>query len=275
MNYLLARIRDRHNGMKILLSNQNIYDLDNLFEGSNVLPYSPADAIEESEWYYLEKFSAKSYCPDIIKEPFDGTDFAAITRADLDVIAYLCYVHDGETFCFQRVSKSQLLKRKRVVFAQEVKYEEDSQEIVINLIPDAIYRKNEDRLYFKKLSSITAIFHGIDEVFREATEEETLTFLKQEFVVLGSDFTSKNVKQPNRKRLALAKEAMDGYDKEQKTAVLRSIRDYYPSIINDDNTFKIETDDDLTYLLYGILQRYYTTADGREKRIASAVRAIN
>lgn len=87
-------------------------------------------------------------------------------------------------------------------------------------------------------------------------------------------FDSSSVKKPNRKRIALAKEALDAYDQDQKSAVLQSIRNYYPSIINDDDTFKIQTDEDLTFLLYGILQRYYTTADGREKRIASAVRKL-
>ena len=35
-----------------------------------------------------------------------------------------------------------------------------------------------------------------------------------------------------------------------------------------------EQQDFLTYLLYGVLQRYYTTADGREKCIASSVRSL-
>lgn len=74
-------------------------------------------------------------------------------------------------------------------------------------------------------------------------------------------------KKPNRKRIALAKEALESFDPQQKEAVLQSIRLYYPSIIYNDNSFKIETEDDLTYLLYGILQRYYTTADGRENAL--------
>lgn len=271
MDYLLARIRDRKSGMRLLLTEEKIYDpcLD------NVLPFSPADALEESEWFYLDKFSERQYCLDVLKKPFNGASFSMISSEELELVAFLCYVHDNELFCFQRVSKSQLLEHKRVFLSSPVRYEDASREIVINATPDTVYRKSDDRLFFRKLSSITAIFTGIDEVFREATDGETAAFLRQEFIVLGEDFNSKLVKQPNRKRLALAKEAMDGYDKEQKTAVLKSIRDYYPSIINDDDTFKIETDDDLTYLLYGILQRYYTTADGREKRIASAVRAIN
>ena len=124
------------------------------------------------------------------------------------------------------------------------------------------------------LSAITAIFHGIDEIFREATDEETNNFLASDFIVVGESYNSSCVKKPNRKRIALAKEALNSYDSEQKAAVLQSIRDYYPSIINNDDSFKIETDDDLTYLLYGVLQRYYTTVDGREKLIASSVRKL-
>lgn len=145
---------------------------------------------------------------------------------------------------------------------------------MINSFADAIYRASDDRLFFTKLSAITSIFHGIDEIFREATDTETNNFLTEEFIVLDNEFECKDVKKPNRKRIALAKEALDSYDADQKEAVLQSIRTYYPSIINDDNTFKINNDEDLTFLLYGVLQRYYTTADGREKRIASAVRKL-
>ena len=155
-----------------------------------------------------------------------------------------------------------------------MKFEDNAREIVINSYPDAIFRAADNRLFFRNLSSITSIFRGIDEIFREATDEETKSFLASDFIVAGENYDSSCVKKANRKRIALAKEALDSYDPEQKKAVLSSIREYYPSIINDDNTFKIENDEDLTYLLYGILQRYYTTADGREKRIASSVRSL-
>ena len=177
-------------------------------------------------------------------------------------------------YYFQHVTKTQLLGKKRVIFGDEVRLEKNSKEIIINPAPDAIYRKSDDKLFFQKLSSITSIFSGIDEIFREATEEETKTFLESDFIVLGESFNSTVVKKPNRKRIALAKEALSNFDAAQKKAVLQSIKDYYPSIINDDDSFKIENDEDLTYLLYGVLQRYYTTADGREKRIASSIRKL-
>lgn len=272
MNYLLARIRDRRNGMRCVLSNQEIYESPNTLDSA--VPYAPDDSLEEGEWFYLDNFTQRDYCLDILRSPVNGTAYAAITDDELGIISFLCSVQDDGLVYFQRVTKTQLLRQKRVVFGDSVRFEENSREIVINSAPDAIYRSTDNRLFFQKLSAITAIFHGIDEIFREATDEETNNFLASDFIVVGESYDSSCVKKPNRKRIALAKEALNSYDAEQKTAVLQSIRDYYPSIINDDDSFKIETDDDLTYLLYGVLQRYYTTADGREKRIASSVRSL-
>lgn len=272
MNYLLARIRDRRNGMRCVLSNQEIYECPNTLDSA--VPYAPDDSLEEGEWFYLDNFTQKDYCLDILRSPLNGTAYAAITDDELGIISFLCSVQDDGLVYFQRVTKTQLLRQKRVVFGDNVWFEENSKEIVINSAPDAIYRSTDNRLFFQKLSAITAIFHGIDEIFREATDEETNNFLASDFIVVGESYDSSCVKKPNRKRIALAKEALNSYDAEQKAAVLQSIRDYYPSIINDDVSFKIETDDDLTYLLYGVLQRYYTTADGREKCIASSVRSL-
>lgn len=272
MNYLLARIRDRRNGMRCVMSDQEIYTAPDTIDSA--VAYAADDSLEDGEWFFLDNFSQRAYCPDFLKNPINGTAYATITDDELGVISFLCSVQDDNLIYFQRVTKTQLLRQKRLVFGDSVRFEESSREIVINTTPDAIYRAADDCLFFQKLSSITAIFHGIDEIFREATDEETNNFLASEFIVTSESYNSTCVKKPNRKRIALAKEALDSYDTEQKTAVLQSIRTYYPAIINDDNSFRIETDNDLTYLLYGILQRYYTTADGREKRIASSVRSL-
>lgn len=272
MDYLLARIRDRRNGMRCVLSNQSVYTCPDSL--ASAVPYAADDALEDGEWFYLDNFSQRSYCCDFLKTPFIAAAYPTIAEDELDRISFLCAVQEDGLVYFQRVTKPQLLRRKRIVFGEPVRYEESSRELVINTFADAIYRASDDRLFFTKLSAITSIFHGIDEIFREATDTETNNFLTEEFIVLDNEFECKDVKKPNRKRIALAKEALDSYDADQKEAVLQSIRTYYPSIINDDNTFKINNDEDLTFLLYGVLQRYYTTADGREKRIASAVRKL-
>lgn len=272
MEYLLARIRDRRNGMRYVLANQAVYSPPDSL--TSAVPYAPDDSLEDGEWFFLDNFSQRKFCLDFLKVPFNGTAYAAITENELDLISFLCAVQDDGFIYFQKVAKVHLLRQNRIVFGDVVRYEKDSREIVINPFADAIYHISEDRLFFRKLSAITAIFHGIDEIFREATDNEANSFLSSDFIAVSEDFDCSKVKKPNRKRIALAKEALEGYDEEQKAAVLQSIRTYYPSIINDDNSFKINNDEDLTFLLYGVLQRYYTTADGREKRIASAVRKL-
>lgn len=272
MDYLLARIRDRKKGIRCVLSNRRIYDIPDTL--NSAIPYDSGDALEEGEWFYLDGFSQRSYFSEIPSVPVNGAAYATIEDRELDAISFLCAIQDDGLVYFQRVTKTQILRQKRIVFGANIMLEESSGEIIITTRPDAIYRTTDDKLFFQKLSSIAPIFRGIEEIFREATDQETTCFLNSEFIVMGDAFNSSCVKKPNRKRIALAREALSGYDREQKEAVLQSIRDYYPSIINDDNTFRIETDEDLTYLLYGILQRYYTTADGREKRIASSARNI-
>lgn len=273
MNYLLARIRDRKNGIRLVLPNHKIYEAPDMLDMA--VPYSPDDSLEDGEWFFLSNFSQREYCPDVLTSPFNGVKYSDISSEELDTISFLCAVQDnGGMFYFQRVTKTQLLRQNRIIFGDIVKFESESKEIIINTVPDAIYRSSDDRLFFKKLSAITAIFPGVDEIFREATDEETQNFLTADFITTGASYNSSCVKRPNRKRIALAKEALASYDAEQKKAVFNSIREYYPSIIKDDKTFKIENESDLTYLLYGLLQRYYTTADGREKRIASSVRKL-
>lgn len=272
MNYLLARIRDRRSGMRLVLSNQAIYESP---EGlDSAAPYAPDDSLDEGEWFYLENFSQREYCPDFLKEPINGAAYATMADSESDIMSFLCSVQDDGLIYFQRVTKTQLLRQKRLVLGEAYRFEESSKEIIIKSSPDAVYRASDNRLFFQKLSAITAIFNGIDEIYREATKQETNSFLASDFIVLSESFNGSCVKQPNRKRIALAQEALNSFDDAQKKAVLQSIRNYYPSIINDDDSFKIESDKDLTYLLYGVLQRYYTTADGQEKRIASSVRKL-
>lgn len=272
MNYLLARISDRRNGIRCVLANVEVYAVPDTL--NSAIQYAADDSLEDGEWFYLDAFSDREYCLDILKTPINGAALQTINDAELEMITFLLSSQDDGYVYFQRVTKAQVLRKKRICFGDTVTFQQNSREIVINPVPDAIYSATENRLYFQKLSAITSIFRGIDQIYKEATEDETNAFLTSDFIVTTGKFDASCVKKPNRKRIALATEAMESYDDEQKSAVFSSIRTYYPSIINDDNTFRVNSEEDLTYLLYGIMQRFYTTADGREKRIASAVRSL-
>ena len=92
MNYLLARIRDRRSGMRLVLSNRAIYESP---EGlGSAVPYAPDDSLDEGEWFYLENFSQSEYCPDFLKEPINGAAYATMTDSESDIMSFLCSVQD-------------------------------------------------------------------------------------------------------------------------------------------------------------------------------------
>ena len=163
-------------------------------------------------------------------------------------------------------------------FGEEFKYKTDCAEIVIRDLPDAIYDKTTDTLYFRRLESITSIFKGIDMLYREATKEETESFLANDFISLKDGYSSNKVKTANRKRIALAVKTLSELDEQDRKNIFKYIGDYCPELKvseNDENAFEIGSENELKMLLYGIEQRFYTTPVGGEKRLANSVITLN
>ncbi len=276
MNHTIARIRYRGTGSKYrnILAGETLYTLPDNLEPH--IEYSPAHNLDEECWFGITSFSQKDYCLDILQRAFISAEYSArLTHEEADKIDFIFTNQDENEFYFQNITKSQLQYNRFIRLGDDYTFNNNSRNITINSIPDAIYLPNTDILYFKKLSSISGIFDGIAELYREATEEETTSFLERDFISLQNEFSAQNVRQPNRKRIALAIEKIDSFDNDQRTAVFDCIRDYYPDLTDENGAFKISTDDELKLLLYGIDQRFYTTPDGRERRIANSVIPIN
>lgn len=273
MDYVIAKLKLKQGNQvskfKKLLSDTTIYmcpsDLD------SKVPYDAGTNIDDSEWFAIGEFSQKEFCLDFIKQNIDSVTFPQMETSQIENIDFICTCQNSNEFYFQRVAKAQLLSQKIIGLGDAVTYTSNNKSIVIHEIPDALYLKNADTLYFKKLTAITSIFKGIDQLFKEATEEETQSFLEKSFIRLGSNFNSALVKKANRKRVALALEALNNFDDDTQKIVFDTVKDYCPQLVADDETFKIDTDDDLKLLLFGIDQRFYTTPDGKEKRIANSV----
>ncbi len=280
MNHTIARIRRREQGSKYrkILSGETLYTLP---DGLNpYIPYSPAHNLDEECWFGIENFSQQEYCLDILRTVFVSAEYDTLLSREneSDKIDFIfSYQDDSDTpvYYFQNITKSQLQYRRFISLGDRFTFNENSRNITINSIPDAIYIPSTNILYFKKLSSISGIFDGISELYREATQAETATFLENDFINLQDGFSAAHVKQPNRKRIALAIEKINNFDDAQRTAVFGCIREYYPDLIDGDGAFMVSTDDDLKLLLYGIDQRFYTTPDGRERRIANSIIPIN
>lgn len=268
MNHLVAKVKDKCNSYRKIISDEEIYKD---FETIDYVPYGPETLLEENQWFGIEEFSKAEYCLDILKAKWDSTAYKLIDEIDTDKIEYLCAYQNDENYCFQRIYKTSILKKKYVSLGDNIKLEQGKRILVINEEPDAIYSKTKDCLYFRKLETIAPIFKGIDVLYKEATAQEVEEFFNEPFINVDSAYTPNQVGKNNRKRLALAKETLATLSDAQKEEIFRYTNDYSPNLLFDGNRFTINNEEDLKNLLFGLEEKYYTTPVTHEARAANSV----
>lgn len=268
-------MREHSNKYRKMLSTEEIVypSLSELVESS--FDYAAGATLENGEWFKIVNASQQPYAIDLMAQNFDTLDFDSLLRADFPKIDFL-FVKNENTVFFQNVNKSKLVSKKRIgSFGEAFKYENNSEEIIINEYPDAVYCGENDTLYFRKLETITGIFKGIVNLYREATDNETEQFLQSNFIILKNDYGTSNVKTANRKRIALALKTLSELNSEEKSNIFSYIGEYCPDLKTEDNAFSVSSEDELKMVLFGIEQRFYTTLIGGEKRIANSVISMN
>ncbi|GGZ64802.1 hypothetical protein [Mesonia mobilis] len=274
MNHLLAKKSGRNGQFVKLMSDENVFDLPDDLD--NPHEYDTNYKLEDDEWFAIEEFSKTDYIIDFLTNDFNSAEYNQIVRADYSRLNYLCSYQNDRYYFFQKLSKSQTINRKWFPLDNEPELHSENPIIVIKEVADAIYDKTNDILYFKKLPSITTIFKGIGELYREATQADTETFLQNDFINLVDNYDATKVKKANRKRIAMAMDTFNNFNPAQKNSIYGYIKEYCDELefSDDDKCFTIGTEENLKQLLYGIEQRYYTTLIGNEKRLANSVTAM-
>ena len=252
-----------------------------LFVGVDVDPaacvlYNPDHNLDEECWFKVEQFATQTYCSELITSNLDVKNYENLPRDKFPDISYICALQ-GDDLHFQKVTPSLFLSRKTLIFGEVAQVEEDRLRLVVNAQPDAVYISAADVLIFKSLATISSIFPGIDELYKEATQEEVTHFLQEPFIALQNDFNTDKVSKPNRKRIALAMATLAALPEQDKEGMLSYIDGYCGDSLKfnqDSGVFDISTDNELKLLIYGIEQRFYTTQFGQEKRLANSVQAL-
>lgn len=244
-------------------------------ENTSISVYTPGATLQDDDWFCITSAKEKEYSIGLFSETFTTVDLEMLTRSEFNKIDYL-FVLDDRFIFFQNVSKAKLVSQKKIMHLGEAfTFKTDCAEIIIKDLPDAIYDKNTDSLYFRRLESITSIFRGIDMLYREATQEETDSFLANDFITLKNDYSSSKVKTANRKRIALAAKTLSELNESDRKNIFEYIGDYCPNLKVSESAFEVGSENELKMLLYGIEQRFYTTPVGREKRLANSVITLN
>lgn len=270
MNYLIAKVKRKREYFRVLSEEEDIFTFPS--DLINPIDYNPAYKLEDDEWFVIGEFSMKGFAIDLLTKEVIPAEYSQITLEEYSNISYLCAIQEGYYY-FQKLSDSYLIKKSFFSISNEPSIVKNKPIIIINSLPDAIYDCGNDKLYFKKLSTISSIFRGIDSLYKEATHEETEQFLHNEFIQLASDFSAHRVSTPNRKRIAMAMDTLANLNERDQRSIFSYIKEYCDDLTfnEEESFFQIGSDDDLKKLLYGIEQRYYTTPLGGEKRLANSV----
>lgn len=273
MDHILGKIKGRGERYVKLLSNYSIYDIPDGVK--NAVEYSVEYKLEDNEWYKVSEFSKKNFCPDLLKKPFNSTAYNIVEKDMISQLEFICSYQNQNEYYFQRIFKRQKLFKKRFLdFSGDLKVTDISEAIIIDDLPDALYIKNEDCLYFKKLEAINPIFKGIESLYRQATQEEVDKFLEEDFIEIQDGYNGNRVGKANRHRLAIAEDILSNLDQHQKDDLFQYISTYDSNLKYDGETFKVRNETDLKNLLYGIEQRYYTTPITQERRVANSIKKI-
>lgn len=272
MNYLIAKKKRTNNTYYLVLSQEDrIYELPN--DLLNIKAYDTNYKLEDDEWFGIQDFSNSNYSIPFLTQDFNSAEHHQIMNNQYNTVKFFCSYQDEDDYCFQKFIFSNIISRKWISLSGEPEIKVNEPILILKSIPEAVYRKSTNTLYFKNLSDIKSIFPEIIELYKEATDEETENFLNSEFINLNDGFDKTNVNTANRKRISMAIETLAKLEEEHKVQIHNYIKDYCPELefSEEDNTFSIGNEEHLKNLIFGIEQRFYTTIVGNERRLANSI----
>ena len=272
---ILGKIKCKRNELgyrKLISVDDNVYENITSLVQESIL-YNPNTLLEsKNQWYRLTEFSHNEFLNSNLNSIIESSaSYSMLKHEEWGLLVYLLVINDNFIY-IQGIGKNISVKKKKLFkISDGFQYDAQREEIIIKDIPDAIYDIGADTLYFQKLLSLTKIFPGIDSLYKEATDQEIKTFLKQSFIILKNGFGYSEVKTLNRKRIALLQGMMVDLSIEEKMRIISYIGEYCSSLKRVEDAFEIGTEKDLKLLLYGLQERFYTTPIGDEKRIANSI----
>lgn len=276
MNTLLGYI-ESDGTYKVLTSTEEIYS-SQLLSFEHNCPFTEGTELDYDEWFKIELFNKKDYCLPILLEDIASTQYDQLQESKYSDLDYLVAVQDsGNTFCFQRITSQSILKRKVLSLSQAPAIHKMEKTILLEDIPHAIYKKDENCLYFKRLSTLTPIFKGIDSLYREATHDEATAFMSSSFMDTAGQIDIGKISSANLKRIHAASEKLSSLTDKQREKILNYIHKYKSDIPYDatTNKYTITSNTELQFLLWGIEERYFSTITKKERRVARSVMRLN
>ena len=251
---------------KLKGDNEHLYKLVDQVENEDYVNINLEEAIiydsnndMAHQWFKMNEFSTSEACLQVLTNHFEAADLESLDMASFSDIDFIAF-YDGESFYIQKTPKSNYIRKKQISFnGDAVNYKTDESVIFISPIPNCIYNRASDVLYFMDISKAYAVFGNLRVNYRNATNGEVENFLSSDMVD-AIDFDASKVGLSNRKRIASVLTLYNNYSDEQKITLKNYIKQKVGYNIEYDeiaHKFKIGNDKQLRLLLYGIQQRFY------------------
>lgn len=236
------------------------------------IDFTPSHKLDEDEWFQLSNFSQQNFYIDECNSAYSTASLNQIANNEYKKIAAIAIIQNGQKH-FQRITPSLFVARKTILdYSGAPQIVEHRNQIEIRKESDAVYIATSDTLYFKTIGKLKLIFPGIEELHREATQEEVDAFVGNDFINLdGVQATS--IGALNRKRIADIGVKYNGLTAQKKTLLINYAKEKAGVDIEND-AFKVQSETDLKKVLYAMDQRYYYADIYEENRVASSVRVI-
>jgi len=281
---LFAKLKGKKGENKIVFTdNENIqkllfFSLDSIQE-DKAIEFDTERKIESDEWFYIQIDEKHQDMIAPFKNCSQNTaDINPILASDYSEVEALFKINNEKEkyeILFQKITSSNRIESKRfLLLGDHPEIVEQKNSIDFSGRIDAYY-DGENKIYFKNFSTIRSLFDGIEDYYREATDEEVQKIIQNEML----DFR-KNVKVGirNRKRIAaiLTDQNINLDDKKFQNKI-RKYAEKYPEIRleNIKGKYIIKNDKDLEMFLALVSGRYYTSELTGEKMEAKEVEKLH
>lgn len=257
---------------RIVETNHKLFEIeiDNLI----LIEFNSDTLLEEDDLFYISDFTNQSYCLEILKSPLSTANFNELDRNEMKELHYIL-IDNNKYVYIQKITPSFIEKKRFLYFTEKFKIADNVKMISLKEHPDAVFDKEADKLYFKRLDILNSIFKGIENLFREATSEEVKSFIDYGFVEFSGDYTIEKIKASNRKRILSINNVIENLNDSKIERLLKYTSKYKTEIPYKNGKFSVSNEKELKNLIYGLQERYYTTEVGGEDRIANSVKILD
>ena len=231
--------------------------------------------LEKNEIFYIkydERVKGLIKNKDVLEINNKNTSlFDEITSEDWKNLDFIVYV-DEDMLYFQRIVGKKYLTTKKFLgmCTGTPSLKEEQEGIEINEYSDFSFSRSEERIYFRDFLKVSKILNGMDELYREASVEETKTFLNSEFIK-SEKIDIKTISVSKREKIAQAIDKLKDMDIE---SLIEYGKKYSAEVFLDDKVF-VKDAKDIDIALKIIFEKFDTTEVTHQKREINSSKTLS